>query len=93
MAQKLATLDEHKTWKLESRPRHHIVACCKWIFKVKEKQRLDGSFGTGFKARLVAKGFPQVEGVDYSETFASVFKLTSIRIILSLVVSFDLHLQ
>jgi hypothetical protein len=35
------------------------------------------------KARLVAKGYSQVVGLDFSETYAPVAKLESIRILLS----------
>ena len=34
-----------------------------------------------FKARLVAKGFKQREGVDYFDTYASVVRVTLIRIL------------
>ena len=36
------------------------------------------------KARLVASGYSQMEGVDYDETFASVARMESIRILLDL---------
>ena len=35
------------------------------------------------KARLVAQGFPQVEGLDFGETFALVARLEAIRILLA----------
>ena len=36
------------------------------------------------KAQLVAQGYSQMEGVDYDETFASVTRMESIRILLAL---------
>jgi hypothetical protein len=35
------------------------------------------------KARLVAKGYSQVKGLDFGETYASVARLESIRILLA----------
>jgi hypothetical protein len=46
-----------------------------------------------FKAGLVVKGYSQVEGVDFSEIFSPVAKLTSIRVIMSLAVEFDLEIE
>ena len=40
-----------------------------------------------YKARLVAKGFQQTPGVDFFETFSSVVKASTIRIIFTLAVS------
>jgi hypothetical protein len=42
-----------------------------------------------YKARLVAKGYSQVEGIDFGEKISHITKLTSIRFILFVVVSFD----
>ena len=40
-----------------------------------------------YKVRLQAKGFHQVPGVDYGETFSPVIKPTTVRTVLSLVMS------
>jgi hypothetical protein len=46
-----------------------------------------------FKARLVEKGYSQVEGVDFSEIFSPIAKLTSIRVIMSMAATFDLEIE
>lgn len=91
--------DEHKSlmdnnaWKLVPRPVNRNVVSCKWIYRVKEEQKVDGCLGIRHKARLVARGFSQIEGLDYYETFAPVVKFTSVRVLLSLVSVNDLHLH
>ena len=39
------------------------------------------------------KGFAQTYGVDYSETFAPVAKLNTVRVLLSIIVNLDWTLQ
>ena len=46
-----------------------------------------------YKARLVAKGYSQREGVDYTEVFFPMVCHTSIWILLSLVVEYDIELK
>ena len=46
-----------------------------------------------FKARLVVKGFHQLQGFDFNETFSPVIKPITIRLILSLVVTYHWTIQ
>ena len=59
---------------------------CYWVFTVKFNP--DG-FVARLKVRLVAKGYAQTYGVDYSDTFSLVAKLTFVHLFISLVASYD----
>lgn len=63
---------------------------CKWVFKVKEN--LDGTVNK-YKARLVAKGYSQLPDQDYGETFSPVSKPATIRILLTLALTYKWELQ
>jgi hypothetical protein len=54
------------------------------VYKIKRKV---GASIDRYKASLVAKGFKQWYGIDYEDTFSLVIKATTIRLILSVVVS------
>ena len=77
-------LIENNTWSLTELSKGPTPVGCKWIFKI--KYNVDGTFQR-HKARLVAKGFHQQHGFDYSETFSLVVKPSTIRIVLTVVVS------
>ena len=71
-------------------PQNRKVVGCKWMFHIK---RGAGGSIEWYKARLVAQGFTQVEGVDYSETFAPISKFASICTLLTLAALFDLEVD
>ncbi|GJT40963.1 ribonuclease H-like domain-containing protein [Tanacetum coccineum] len=84
MRDKYTALIKNKTWTLVPRPPDTNIVSCIWLFH--HKYLADGTLSR-YKARLVANGSTQLEGIDVDETFSSVVKLGTIRIVLSLVVS------
>jgi hypothetical protein len=88
--EELKTLEEAKTWRLQTPPAEAHIVGSKWVFKVKKDA---GGRVIRHKARLVAQGFTQVEGVNYFDTYAPVAKLASFRTILALAARLDLELH
>ncbi|XP_016690648.1 uncharacterized protein [Gossypium hirsutum] len=72
---------EKKTWELVDRPLDRKIIGVRWVFRTKLNP--DGSVNK-FKARLVLKGYAQVFRVDYSETFALVVRLNTVRLLFAL---------
>lgn len=84
MAQELAALEANKTWTLEPLPEGKKLVGCKWAYRVKYKP--NGEVDK-YKARLVAKRYTQIEGEDFTKTFAPVAKMTTVRCLVTVAVS------
>ncbi|WRX30654.1 Reverse transcriptase [Theobroma cacao] len=76
----------NETWDVMELLEGKSFVGCKWVFTIKYKS--DGEIERHM-ACLVAKGFTQVFGVDYTETFAPVARLNTIRVLLSLATNLD----
>jgi len=63
---------------------------CKWIFKTKRDFHDNIEH---YKTRLVAKYFTKKDGIDYKETFLSISKKDSFKIIMTLVTHCGLELH
>ncbi|GKE37029.1 retrovirus-related pol polyprotein from transposon TNT 1-94, partial [Tanacetum coccineum] len=46
-----------------------------------------------YRARLVVKRYAQKEGIDFNEIFSLVVRMTTIRVVLAMCATYDLHLE
>ncbi|GAA0163745.1 transmembrane signal receptor [Lithospermum erythrorhizon] len=76
-------LEKNHTWDVVLPHGKHAIGC-QWFFKIKYQS--DGSTER-HKARLVVLGNHQSEGKDFTETFAPVAKIVSVRTFLAVVVA------
>lgn len=80
MAAEIEAIEKNQTWELMDLPKGAKSIGVKWVFKTKLNENGDVE---KYKARLVAKGYAQRHGVDYTEVFAPVARLDTIRVILA----------
>jgi hypothetical protein len=86
MVDEYQALLQNNTWSLVSRPSDANIVSGKWVFR--DKHNSDGTLAR-YNAHWVFCGFSQAKGIDYDETFSPVIKPSTIRVILSLAMSFS----
>jgi hypothetical protein len=81
MDSEIKSIEKNQTWELLDLPTGAKIIGVKWIFKTKlnEKGEVDK-----YKARLVAKGYSQQHGIDFTEVFAPVARMDTVRMIVAL---------
>ncbi|CAL9026713.1 unnamed protein product [Prunus brigantina] len=78
MQEELNQFKRNDVWYLVPCPKDSNVFGTKWIFRNKTDEKEQIMLN---KARLVAQGYTQIEGLDFDETFASVARLESVRLL------------
>lgn len=84
MDKEINSIEKNNTWSLTHLPKGAKRVGVKWIYKTKRDEHGDV---IKHKARLVAKGYAQREGVDYTEVYAPVARLDTVRVIIALAAS------
>ncbi|GAA0162877.1 transmembrane signal receptor [Lithospermum erythrorhizon] len=90
MRAEIRALENNGTWSMVELPAGKKALGSRWVYKIKYKS--DGILER-LKARLVVFGNHQTEGVDYSDTFAHVAKMSTVRTFLAVaaVRGWELH--
>lgn len=80
MDAEIVSIERNQTWSLTALPDEAKAIGVKWIYKTKlnELGEVDK-----LKARLVVKGYAQEYGVDYTEVFAPVARMDTVRMIIA----------
>jgi len=84
MQEELNQFQWNDVWDLVPKPQQKNIIGTKWVFRNKLNEQ--GEVVRN-KARLVAQGYSQQEGIDYTETFASVARLEAIKLLISYAVN------
>jgi hypothetical protein len=83
MDKEIKSIEKNKTWILVTLLAEVKKIGVKWIYKTKYNEY--GEFEK-HKTRLVAKGYTQKHGIDYTEVYAPVARIETVRMIVALAV-------
>ncbi|GJV80548.1 retrovirus-related pol polyprotein from transposon TNT 1-94 [Tanacetum coccineum] len=89
MQEELNQFIANDVWELVPQPKNMTIIGTKWVYRNKLDEN---NVVSRNKARLVAKGYNQQKDIDYDGTYALVFRLESIRILLAYVCALDFKL-
>ena len=90
MDKEIEYLKAHKVWDLVELPIGSKTVGSKWVFKIKKDVHDEIE---RYKAWLVAQGCSQQFGQDYDEKLLPVVRFATIRVLLALVVQYELKLH
>ncbi|GJY40067.1 retrovirus-related pol polyprotein from transposon TNT 1-94 [Tanacetum coccineum] len=90
MQEEIEALHKNKTWELVPLPGGRKLIGNKWVYKIK---RNGDDQVERYRVRLVVKGYAQKEGIDFNEIFSLVVRMTTIRVVLAMCATYDLHLE
>nr|KYP66022.1 Retrovirus-related Pol polyprotein from transposon TNT 1-94 [Cajanus cajan] len=90
MQAEIDALERNNTWSMQPLPSGKKALGCKWVYRIKYNS--DGTIER-FKARLVVLGNHQEKDINYTETFAPVVKMVTVRTVLAVAAakSWELH--
>ncbi|XP_060170436.1 uncharacterized protein LOC132601358 [Lycium barbarum] len=83
MKKEFEALKTNHTWDVVELPFGKKPIGYKWVYKIKHK--VDVSVER-HKARLVVRGYTPIQGIDFHETFSLVFKMCTIRYLITFAV-------
>ena len=86
LEEEISALNKNETWEKCDLPKAKKTIGCRWVYSI--KYLADGTVER-YKARLVVQEYTQTYGVDYLETFSSVAKINTIRVLFSVVANED----
>ena len=89
MKDEMDSLLGNQTWELIELPKEKKAQHNKCVCRIKNEH--DSS--KRYKAKLIVKGFQQKKGIDYSKIFSPIMKMSTIRLILGMVATENLHLE
>ena len=87
---KIQSLELNRTWTMQQLPPRKKALGCKWVYRV--KYHSDGTI-KHFKSQLVILSNHQVEGINYTETFAPIAKMVTVCTVLTVAATkaWELH--
>ncbi|KAL2232748.1 UNVERIFIED_CONTAM: Retrovirus-related Pol polyprotein from transposon TNT 1-94 [Sesamum indicum] len=80
MDEEIKSIEKNQTWQLVELSIGTKKIGVKWVYKTKLNEL--GEVDT-YKARLIVKGYSQQHGIDYTEVYAPVAKMDTVRMIIA----------
>ncbi|KAE8706560.1 hypothetical protein F3Y22_tig00110392pilonHSYRG00195 [Hibiscus syriacus] len=90
MQEEIKALHKNNTWDLVPLPQGRKPVGNKWVLKIK---RNGDDQVERYRARLVVKGYAQKKYIDFNEIFSPVVRLTTVRVVLAMCATLNLHLE